>query len=120
MSADAYSIVFLDCPGYRLYAELIQMTEARRSCWLRPLALCMTDSQGRISEVLDIQNKSDEALSTPDIICSSALLNWALDIHWLEILETMQAPGLTEEDTAHQHLLNFLTQLQGTLKQSGV
>ncbi len=106
MDCAIYPVVVIRQDDTCLCGELIQTVAERDICWLRPLALyqvlaCCEE----IGMPLDLRNG-------PDVICSSTLVEPAIDIEWLTILQ-----WLNEENEpcnfaqANHYLRQFLAKL---------
>ena len=103
MNASAYPIVYIDCGEVRLYGELVQHMEARRTCWLRPLSLRQAAPAAvDACQFLDVSNG-------PDIICADHIIQPVLDTDWLAVLAHLSTTKTDcDYPQANQYLREFL------------
>ena len=107
MTNNARPICCIDHQSQRLYAELVQLDEARQVAWLRPLALIDTgchEGEEYPSEQATVYDLQGEA----DLLCSPSLLREALDTEVVPVLSQI-AQGEKSPQTGH--LRQFLQQI---------
>lgn len=103
----AYQVVYIKYENTCLYGELIQTMEERRTCWLRPLSLCIDAGEDTATSVHNLSNG-------PDIICPHHLVQPALDTDWVPLAATMaEAQEPCNFSEANQYLRQFLQSLLG-------
>jgi hypothetical protein len=92
---EIHALVCIDHPPHRLYAELIQVVEARQIAWLRPWAL--------VTEELDAALGSLDLRQGPDLLLPAHLIRPALDTELLGLLSQLAASPPTESPLPPQH-----------------
>jgi hypothetical protein len=104
-------IVCLEHGSSRLYAEVVQVAEPRRVCWVRPLALIMGDpaiAMDALPEMHDLRQGSD-------LLLPIALFRLAIDTEVMPVLAFLYAENsiVTPKTgpTNHQHLSQFVRQV---------
>lgn len=115
MNPVTYQIVAINHDKTCLYGELVQSMESRKTCWLRPLLLCIQNPTDEARFVIDLR-------SGPDIICPDDVVQPALDTEWLALSHQLHYPKQTcDFSQANQYLRQFLQILlsgSGTKKQT--
>jgi hypothetical protein len=127
-------ILYLEHQNARLYAEVIQVIEERRMCWVRPIVLTTThddwsesnpslSNSETISEAIDpldpLESNLYDLRQGSDLLCPSSLFKVALDTNILPILATLNAPKASSNSSAtttanphlHSRLQNFIQEL---------
>jgi hypothetical protein len=111
-----HQIVYLACDQSHLYAEVIQVLEARQMCWVRPIVLVHgvtalgTSQTGATPGKLEIYSIQDG----PDILWPLSQFDLALDIDVIPLLATIRgdkAEPAGSAQTTTQQLRRFMEQL---------
>jgi hypothetical protein len=97
-------IVFLECRQTRLYAEVIQVLEARQTGWLRPLALVSgsviqplaNTGLGGLNAAIAAPSASQTA---PDMVWPLGQLHPALDTDVIPLLAQLSSKAAAGEQT---------------------
>ncbi|MEX0268799.1 hypothetical protein AB3R30_06645 [Leptolyngbyaceae cyanobacterium UHCC 1019] len=104
-------IVCLEHDSSRLYAEVVQVAEQRRVCWVRPLALVTGDlaiAQSALPELYDLRQGSD-------LLLPIALFRVAIDTEIMPVIAHLYAENTAiaskTGQTNHQHLSRFVRQV---------
>lgn len=87
----AGQIVFLECRQTRLYAEVIQVLEARLTAWIRPLALVNETEITPLGTALGTTVSDLNQTAVPDMLWPLDQLQPALDIEVIPLLVTLSA-----------------------------
>jgi hypothetical protein len=111
-------IVCLEHEVSRLYAEVVQMVEARGLCWARPLVL-VTDLPK--SQFLGVEEENSPWLSDlrqgSDLLLPAVLFRQALDTEVIPLLSTLYSLDAEAESRtkatilSHQQLNQFIRQV---------
>jgi hypothetical protein len=89
-------IIYLQHDGMRLYAETIQVIEARQLCWARPLALLQLPDR----PIDDFQPLCLRDLRQgSDLLLPTSLFNVALDVDAIPVLAQLSAPKTDPPET---------------------
>jgi len=103
-----YQIVYLEAKGDRLFAEMVQMSEGKQTCWVRPLVLVLHYYQqlDKPYEWFDLRNGSD-------LLCPSTLFRAALDTDVIPFLSQLPplVPGGRCDRSVQQRLNQFMRRL---------
>ncbi len=105
-------IVCLEHGSSRLYAEVVQVAEPRRVCWVRPLALIMGNPaialEAQFPELHDLRQGSD-------LLLPIALFRLAIDTEVMPVLTHLYSDNSAAisktGQTNHQHLSQFVRQV---------
>lgn len=128
MSITPSQILYLEHGSSRLYAEAIQIVEARRLCWARPTLLIhglpeesysdrlidgpMTDRQTAIADAAAHPKTSTLSLydlkDCPDLIWPTALFNIAFDIDFFALLVQLKLSPNDSPIQSQQQLSEFV------------
>lgn len=105
-----HQIVYLEHGGTRLYAEVIQMVELRRVCWVRPLMIVMAPS---LTDLVSEQAILSDLRQGADLLWPSLLFQSALDTEVVPLLAQLQDTKMQVENTqsVHQQLSHFMRQV---------
>lgn len=105
-----FQIVSLKHENVSLYAEVVQVVEARRVCWARPLMLVTSqnnETEINSTNLLDLRQGAD-------LLLPVALFQEALDIEVLPLLTQLNtnksAPTEANSSTINQRNLNHFIQ----------
>lgn len=115
-SADfqTYQIVYLEHQQTRLYAEVIQVVQARRTCWVRPLILSVS-STNQLSPAFwsEPVPKLYDLRQGADLLWPIALFRAALDAEVIPLLTQLQTTHGTDIPSvpAHRQLNQFIRQI---------
>ncbi|MGV0024134.1 hypothetical protein [Phormidesmis priestleyi] len=107
-------IVCLEHEATRLYAEVVQIIEARYLCWARPLVLITESDLEDSHQPIDLQNLYDLRQGA-DLLLPTVLFRQALDTEVIPLLS--QLYGLEGEAkgqqaiAAHQSLHQLIRQI---------
>lgn len=108
-------IVGLDCQNTCLYAEVIQVVTQRQMCWVRPLMLVESASEGNADSGQSFQDIEQYRILSDlrqgsDLILPLSLFRVALDTEVIPLLMQLdEHPGkVTIPTLAHQHLQAFI------------
>ncbi len=101
-------IVCLELDATHLYAEVVQIVEARRLCWARPLVLVIDSSQST-PDWHDLRQGSD-------LLLPIVLFRPALDVEAIPVLSSLYGLDELTSSTpqaiaAHRQLREFIHQL---------
>jgi hypothetical protein len=118
-----YQIVCLEHEDARLYAEVVQLVEVKRSCWVHPLVLIWR-SPSSSTPFEEFGQGSDPTAFTlhdlrqgADLVWPTILFRAALDVEVIPLFTCLYQAELTsaEKDqnivVAHQSLTQFIRQL---------
>lgn len=136
MTPAVHEIVFVETAGLRLYAEVIQVIDARAGhrlvsegyrptngprLWVRPLCICesnvppVVNGDFTCGQVYDLRGGSD-------LVWPAEVFENALDTEWMRIIPHLRpdAPALgmlafqepSQANLAHQKLRQFLAAIQ--------
>ena len=97
-------IVCLEHQNFFLYAEVIQVIEARKTCWVRPWMLKkMSSDFGESKIIFDLRESSD-------LVLPIALFRVAMDTEVIPLLSELDLLETCEEDwiMARQELHKFV------------
>jgi hypothetical protein len=106
-----YPLVCLEYQQQRLYAELIQIVEARQIAWLRPWALVEVGEPGGAGQI----DYCVDLRQAPDLLLPRHLIRPALDTELLAVLTqlsstTTDKPLPAQERQQLNQLLRLLCQ----------
>ncbi|MEO1094131.1 MAG: hypothetical protein AAFX01_04450 [Cyanobacteria bacterium J06638_28] len=105
MSCITYPVVLIRNGGACLCSELIQTVEDRNICWVRPLVLILDETHTTKRSPIDVRNG-------PDVICPAPLVEPALDIEWVSVLQNLDKTAMPcDFSQANQNLRVFLKDL---------
>lgn len=105
MSCITYPVVLVHNSGACLCSELIQTVEDRNICWVRPLVLILDETHEAGCLPIDVRNG-------PDVICPAPLVEPALDIEWVSILQNLDKTAIPcDFAQANRNLRVFLENL---------
>ncbi len=79
-------IVCLEHSTVRLYAEVIQMADSKKICWVRPLAMVEENREGTDNFWLTHSSEVQDLRQSSDLLLPSALFRSALDTEVIPIL----------------------------------
>lgn len=113
-------IVCLELNSTCLYAEVVQVVEARRLCWARPLVLVIGPS-----EVADSSPPSDRSNMSPvchdlrqgaDLLLPTVLFRQSLDVEAIPVLSSLYsldeiANSDSQDIKARRQLSEFIRQI---------
>ncbi|PSB22215.1 hypothetical protein C7B65_02105 [Phormidesmis priestleyi ULC007] len=114
-------IVCLELNATRLYAEVVQIVEARRLCWARPLVLVIGSSEtANSSQSFEHRSKNSpcwhDLRQGADLLLPAILFRPALDVEAIPVLSSLYsldeiADSTPQAITAHHQLREFIRQL---------
>ena len=114
-------ILCIEHEEMRLFAEVIQLAEARPLCWVRPLFLAKSLDFSSIlgSSAMNqemAQGRLQDLRESVDLLLPIQLFRPALDTEVIPLLTLLCEPKaeLRNENTAHQCLQNFTKSLWRT------
>lgn len=97
-------IVFLECRQTRLYAEVIQVLDARLMGWIRPLALVSETEITPLGTALDTIALDLDRPIVPDMLWPLEQLQPALDTDVMPLLATLSAKAADPSPATAAHL----------------
>lgn len=102
-------IVFLEHLATRLYAEIVQVVEARCLCWVRPIAL-VTHLAAEFSDWTNYDRLTLQDLRQgSDLMCPTGLFQAAIDLEVLPLFDQLQhLESEAKFATAHRNLHQFI------------
>ncbi|MGE5656018.1 MAG: hypothetical protein ACM37W_05335 [Actinomycetota bacterium] len=110
-------VVCLEYGGLCLYAEAIQVVAARQVCWVRPLMLVTSVSEGNQVSQWQSQEAAQRFLwdlrDGADLLWPVSLFRAALDTEVIPLLTQLHSLGSEGKDAtaAHQELRHFVGQV---------
>ena len=110
-------IVCLELDATRLYAEVVQIVEARRLCWARPLVLVIDSSDSQLSEPRSQTSPTWHDLRQgADLLLPAILFRPALDVEAIPVLSSFYdvdeiADSTPQAITARRQLNELIHQL---------
>ncbi|MDY6802737.1 MAG: hypothetical protein SXA11_02885 [Cyanobacteriota bacterium] len=109
----SHQIVCLEHENSFLYAEVIQVIEARKTCWVRPLMFkILSYGDNKLSDFPESQTIFDLRESS-DLVLPISLFRVALDTEVIPLLSELDAPKNQERDLriARRELREFVQQV---------
>lgn len=114
-------IVCLELGETCLYAEVVQVVEARRLCWARPLVLVIGSSEtADFSRSSGLQSKNSpnchDLRQGADLLLPAILFRQALDVEAIPVLSSLYsldeiANSTSQATTARRQLNDFVGQI---------
>ncbi len=113
-------IVCLELDLTCLYAEVVQVVEARRLCWARPLILVIGSLEAAFSQSFEPRSQNSpywhDLRQGADLLLPTVLFRQAFDVEAIPVLSSLcsldeSADSIPQATLVHHQLSDFVRQL---------